>query len=245
MKTVFALVAVLALSGCGLIKTRDKNEAEVQKIKTVAIVGFAVQQPNAAKIGFNLSSGGVEGKSGGTMIPQNSPHVDQMYSAMRSNLQKNLNWKVMDLAKLQAHPGYLKAYKQTMEGWQNKMGPGEGQTQFLVKDLMDADGTRILDVAGRDALIDALGVDAIVTARVNVVLSGTSVMGIGARHPVSKISFDVHRKGQEKSVWFEGGIDGEEQESVGKTAFIDETKLNELALVSAQSAFAKIGQTTK
>jgi hypothetical protein len=243
LKTL-TICSLLATSACGIFKTRERDEAAVQNIKRIAVVAFAVSQPASAKLGFDLSKGKLGATSGGSMLDQSSQHVDQLYSELGQNFQKNMNWTVMKTEQMKANAGYKKAYKDTMEGWQNKFPPAEGSNKFVVKDIMDGDALRILGLEGRDALIDALGVDAIVTAQVVGGISSTSVMGIGNRYPYANLNFFVYTKGKEKAVWFEGQIEGEPStESVGKTGFIDETKLNELVLKSARTAYAKIGQT--
>ena len=71
-------------------------------------------------------------------------------------------------------------------------------------------------------------------------------LGIGARHPQSRLSFMLFTPGTSSPDWFEGGIDGEESKtSVGATGFIDEDLMNRLALQSAQEAYAKIGKDGK
>lgn len=241
MKKLMIAVMAFALStACGMFKVRDKQESEVKAIKKVAIVSFSAYLPQSAKVGLNLSSGKLGATEGGSLIPQNSENIDQMYEEFAKSLKANLGWNVYKTKDMIVHPGYTNAFRKTMEGWQNKMGPGEGTTQFLVKGVMDYDGTRILDTNGRDELINDLGVDAIITARVDVMLNGTKVLGIGARHPQSRVSFQVHTKGKSTPVWFDGGVDGDEMESVGSTGFIDNGLLEKLALQSAKSAYTKI-----
>jgi hypothetical protein len=232
----------LALSGCSSL-SHKKDEQAVQQIKSVAVVAFQVQRPAPAGIGLNLSGGGLGATQNGSIIPQHDENTDKMYSDLVSAFSEKLKWNVMKPEKMKSQAGYLAAYKKTMEGWQNKMGPGAGIKQFIVDGVMDFDGPRILDVAGRDQLIDALGVDALVVSSINVYLDGTTVMGIGGRHPVSRLSFMVYRKGDASPVWFEGNIDGEKEESVGKTGFWDEELLAKLAVKSARTAYAKIGDT--
>jgi hypothetical protein len=243
LKALTVLASLVPLAACSSL-THSKDEVAVSQIKKVAIVAFSANEPASAQIGLNLGSGKLEGAQGGTMIPQNDPAVDSMYADLCKSFKHQLKWNVMDPKLMTTHNGYRDAFDKTMKGWQNKMPPGGGRKQFIVKDVMDYDSPRILDVAGRDALIQALGVDALVVARVDVDLNGTTVMGIGSRHPQSNLSFSIYRKGDEKPVWFEGGIKGEEmEESVGKTGFIDEALLQKLALKSIQTAYAKIGLT--
>jgi hypothetical protein len=247
LKTVAGLtLTALLLSSCGVFKTREKNEAAVQKVKTVAVVAFSAYQPASAHIGLNLGSGKAEGAAGGSMIPQNSEHIDQMYEDIAKAFGKNVGWNVLDVKKMMNSAAYQKAFKATMEGWQNKMPPGAGQNHFIVKNIMDFDAARILDVKGRDELLKGLGVDAIIAVRVQVDLSGTTVMGVGSRYPAAKTAFYVYEEGNAKPIWFEGNLDGEtSKKSVGKTGFIDEKLLNTEALVSARTSFEKIGKSVE
>jgi hypothetical protein len=245
MKSQFTLsLLVLVMCACSAIQTRSKDEAAIGQIKKVAIVAFSATEPASSKVGFDLGSGKLDGKSGGSMIPQYDDAVDSMYDELGKTMRSSQKWNVMDKKTMATHKGYVDAFNKTMKGFHNKMPPGDGMNQFIVKDIMDYDSPRILDVAGRDALITALGVDAIIVARIDVNTTGTTVMGIGSRHPQSTLSFSIYRKGDVKPVWFEGSLKGEEaKESVGKTAFIDEALLQKLALKSAQTAFTKIGST--
>ena len=239
---IYSLILSSLLIACGSLKVRDKDQAAVNSVKRIAVVAFATLQPGSATLGLNLSKGSVEGGSNAVMHSRSSDHAEKMYSDLADTLKKNLKWNVLDKKSMITNPDYAKAYKQTMEGWQSKTPPGRGINQFLVGDVMDADGPRILGPQGRDELIKALKVDAILVARVNTVLKGTSIMGIGNRYPKAMVSFYLYSKGKEQAIWFDGGIEGDESKtSIGKTAFIDEQLLGDLAVNSAKSAFSKIG----
>ena len=248
MKNLRFSLATLALTlvavGCGSIQTRSKDEAALSNVKKVAVVAFSETEPASRGIGLDLGSGKLGGTDGGTMIPQKGPHVDSMFDELIGSFSTRMKWSVMDKKSMLRNAGYTEAYNKTMKGFQNKMPPGSGMKQYIVDNIMDYDSPRILDVSGRDALITALGVDAIVVARVDVILHATTVMGIGSRYPQSRLSFMMYRKGEPKPIWFEGAVDGEKAgESVGKTGFIDEGLLGQLALKSAKTAFAKIGDS--
>lgn len=246
MKTQTFLAALLALSlsSCAAFKTHDKDELAVAKVKTVAIIGFAVTEPAPAEVGVGLLSGKASVEQGGSLIAKNSAEVDEMYNELAKAFGKNVRWKVIPLAKLKTMPGYKIAYDKTMKGWQNKMPPPKGSQQYLIDGVMDNDSMRILGENGRAELLHSLGVDAIVTSKVDVFLKGTTVMGIGSRHPWSRLSFQVYSADPSKPIWFEGAVDGEPSEkSVGSTGFFDEKLLGDLALGSARTAFRKIGTT--
>jgi hypothetical protein len=238
--TLGIVTALVGLAACGTTHSRD--ESAVDKIQTAAVVAFSVIEPAPPKLALSLTSGKVGAEAGGSMISKkNENHVDQMYTELLTSMNSKLHWKVMSPGEMGANAGYQKAFDSTMKGFQNKMPPGAGQQQYLVDNVMDFDSPRILDSKGRDELIRALGVDAIVVARVDVMLDGFSIMGFGTRHPQSRLCLMVYTLGHERPVWFDGGIDGKESDqSVGATAFIDQTLLGELALESVKTAYAKL-----
>lgn len=245
IKALGLTLGALSFSACGLIQTHSKDDASVTQIKRAAVVAISVYEPASATMSLSLNSGKASAEAGGSLIPGYDAHIDEMYQNLGQSFAKNMSWNVMSVKTMLGNKGYQTAFDKTMKGWQNKMPPGKGQRQLLVKDVMDFDSARILGGKGRDELIDALGVDAIIVARISVNLNGSSVMGVGERHPQTDLSFFIYKKGEEKPIWFEGQIKGDEAtESVGKTAFIDEALLGRLALKSAKTAFAKIGTTT-
>ncbi|MCC6278343.1 MAG: hypothetical protein IT289_10565 [Oligoflexia bacterium] len=244
MKTKF-VIGLLLISAvnihCGSLKFRDKDEQLIGAVKKVAVIAFEVNQPDSPKIGLNLGSGKSEAIKGGSLIPQQSSHVDQMYDKLASHLTKNLQWQVIPRRELISQPGYTMAFDKTMKGWQNKFPPGEGMIKYLVPQIMDYDCPRILGVQGRDELIKALGVDAIVVARMTVELTGTTVLGLGSRYPRPVLGFFVYTKGREEPAWFDGRIEGvESKQSVGKTGFIDTKLLSQLTLEQSELVFSKI-----
>lgn len=237
----FALATmVLTMTACGSIQTRSKDEARVKGIKRVAVVAFQADEPASGGIG--ILNGSLGGTSGGSMIAKQSKHVDQMYVGFVDALSKNVGWNVLPVQLMKENKGYKQAYNATMVGFQNKMPPGEGINRFLVGNIMDTDCPRLLDVQGRDLLMDALEVDALVEARITTHLNGFTVAGIGSRKPQAVLTFLVYRKGDKKPTWFEGSIKGDEQESIAKTRFFSEEALAQKSLASAETAFARINQ---
>jgi hypothetical protein len=237
---IFAAAAAL-VAGCGLLKTKDVDQASVDAVHKVAVVAYSADLPASAKIGINLSGGGLEGKAGGSMMAQSSHETDEILASLQKSLGANMSWQITNVEAMTANDGYKTAYDKTMKGWQNKMPPNQGTNRFEVKNVMDFDSARILDVAGRDKLINDLGVDAIVAARVSTVLkTGVAVMGIGARHPQTSVTIFVYKKGDAKPIWFQTFTGKESEQSVGSTGFTDEGATAKLALESATDAFAQI-----
>jgi hypothetical protein len=181
-------------------------------------------------------------KGGGGGIVSQSPESNQMYESIIKAFADKTKWKVTASSVLKKNTGYQAAYDRTMKGFQNKYPVSSDQQKYTVDSIMDNDSLRILGVEGRNALMKALGVDALITAQVDVFLKGNTVMGIGSRYPQARLSFQLYTPNADRADWFEGNLEGEEAKvSVGKTAFFDEKILNEQALQSARTAFAKIG----
>ena len=227
-----ALLTIASLSACGSIKTREKDDVAVAKIKTAALAAYTADFPAAVDL---LKP------RGANQIPVSSPENDRLYEKLNQAFQARTKWKMLDTKKMRLQTPYRLAFEKTMKGFQNKMPINEGVNRFVVENVMDSECLRILDVSGRDKLMTDLGVDALVVAKIDVHLNGTTIMGVGSRYPQSVLSFFVFERGQEKPVWFEGSLKGKEMgESVGKTAFIDEPLTAKLAAESAETAFAKI-----
>jgi hypothetical protein len=227
MKQKFIIgLLVLSSAGCAGL-THKKDAVATSTIKRVAVVGFSTIEPAPA---FNS----------GTM-QQKDPHIEQIFQDLNASLHTTMNWTILDATKMKANPAYDADYHKYMDGFQNKMPPGKGEKDFIANGIMDDQCTRIMGMAGRDALMKALNVDAIFVARLTIQINGTSVMGIGARHPQAKLSFSLYKLGVENPVWFEGGVDGEEQPSVGSTGLsVDEGLFAQYAINSSKTAFAKI-----
>ncbi len=176
-------------------------------------------------------------------MTETSPHINSMYTSLSENLRSKLKWQVVELKDLKAHSGYQTAYKKTMEGWQNKMPAGAGLQDYEVEGLMDWHCLRLLKQEGRDQLIQALGVDALIMARSYVILDGVTILGIGDNYPQAHVSLEFYGYGQKDPVWRESFKGEKSEKSVGKTAFIDSEILKETSLKSFKSAAAHIGDT--
>jgi hypothetical protein len=221
-----ALVSILFLSHCSTM-VRNKDEAKLDGIKNVAIVAFEVNQPSTAM------------KT--RLIATPSEHAKDIYEEMRKNIQANLKWNAKDIDFLTRKKEYQASYDQTMKGFQNKVPVGENRSLFIVENIMDYSSARILGPNGRDALMESLGVDAIIAAQVYVDLKAFTVMGVGNRYPQARVSFQVYRKGESAPIWYDGNLEGEKSsKSVGATGFFDEKLLNEMAVESSRSAFRRI-----
>jgi hypothetical protein len=232
------LAASVLNSACSGLAIREKDQASVGQVKRVAVIGFESVQPMAthaelAKI--------VE--KGSDALEQTDPHADQMYADLVNSLSSQMNWKIVDRRSMLSNATYKKLYTQTMTGLQQTHMPvGPDSKKMLAKEIMEADAGRRMAVAGRDELMNALGVDALVVTRIDVELSGFRIFGFGPQYPQSRATFIMYGKGREKPVWHDGWIEGDKMDqSIGSTRFFDNKLLSELAVKSAKTAFAKIG----
>ncbi|MBX2996281.1 MAG: hypothetical protein KF681_15755 [Bdellovibrionaceae bacterium] len=244
MKTTLRFLffgSALALTACGSIKTKDRNVELTGQVRRAAVVGFMADLPARSGISLSGNSGEVSGKAGGSMITKESPQTDSMLKEISKAFGQRLKWSMLDTAKLPENPSYQEAYKKTMEGFQNKFPPGAGSNRFMVAKFMDFDSLRILPQADREKLMRDLKVDAVIATKVDVVLNGTTVMGVGNRYPQSKVFFQVFKMGQANPIWFET-LDGKEmEESIGKTGLtLDEEKAANLALISLKDGLSKL-----
>jgi hypothetical protein len=248
MKKIGILVSlIMGLSACGSITTRKVEADQVSGIRRAAVASFTVTQPVPRSIGLNLSSGRAEGSNEASLIAGSSSTVDQMYQDLVTAFQKRMKWNVLSKDQLAANAGYAKAYNDMMKGWQSKAAPHGDY--FNVLQIMDSQSVRRMKPEARDELMQALNVDAIVEADLNIFFKtkGMAVMGIASRYPQTRLSFWVYKKGVKDVVWFDGNIDGDiSTQSVGKTGFFDKEEVTRLGRTSAVTAFNKISaETTK
>lgn len=229
MKRWLVLGMVLALSACGSVKVRDVNEAEVMKVKKVAVASFSFEQPKSS-LDARGPSLGEENEDAGASLRDIS-----------AVLAKRMHWSVMSADEMRNNEEYKKVYESKMKGWQSKMGSPD--KLLIAPGVMDAQSLRRMKTIERDALMAALGVDALVEAWVHISFAtkGVTVMGIGDRYPQATASVWMYKRGVDKPVWFDGHIVGEPSaESVGKTGFWDASDVTRLGRLSAKSAFEKV-----
>ena len=224
-------------TGCATSKI---NEAEVSKVKKVAVVAFSANLPASQKLSLDVMSGKTSGEQGGNLLTETSLTINQILHHINQSFIKNKNWQVLETNTMKMNPAYIQAYKSTMDGWQNKMPAGAGTKDYVVKDVMDKDGLRLLGPEGKKQLIQALKVDAVIAVNVTTNLEGFTVMGIGKRKPQSSVLIQVYNENEDSPIWFESFKGDESEDSVGMTGFIDEEKLQTLSLASVKTALKKI-----
>lgn len=223
MKKIILLIAPLFFLSCA--STRKLETTQIKSVRSFAITGFSAYLPFS-----NLSS---------NAAVKHSAATDEMYDSMGSKMSAFLKAKAIKRSDLVTQPAYVKAYDATMKGFQNK-NIDMSSMRYEVDKVMDNDCIRLLDVTGREQLMKALNVDALVSLEVRVSLAGMTVMGLGTRKPQTQVFIQMFKRGIETPIWFETLVGETSNESVGATGFINEDKLRELALASFKTALVKM-----
>ncbi len=237
-----ALAFLLTLMGCA--GGRIYQDDAVKPVRNVAIIGIDVIQPAEFDL-FKPSSGPDSGPMSGMnfAMASSSLHVRDYIEDLRGALKGMRKWNMTPQATVAQNDVYKKYFVDTTEGIQSTQPIPKELTKFRAPDHMEFDGATKIGQKGRDEIMNALKVDAVVLAQYTVQIHGTTIMGIGSRYPQSSIKFQLFRKGVEKPVW-QDMVKGEDmKESIGKTAFsLDFNKLKDLSLKSSKKAYAELNQ---
>ena len=237
----FVLLSLLTFASCaggGRIYQADS----VRPVRNVAIIGLDVIQPAEFDL-FKPSSGPDSGPMSGMnfAMATSSPAVRDYADDLGAALKSMRKWSVVSPTTVARNEVYMKYFTDTTEGVQSTTPIPKGQTKYRAPDLMEFDGATKIKQAGRDEIMNALKVDAVVLAQYTVQLSGSTIMGIGSRYPQTSLKFQLFRKGEEKPVWQDIVAGEDMKESVGKTAIsLDFNKLKALSLKSAKKAYADL-----
>lgn len=239
-----ALIAalLLPLAACsGMGRVYDANA--VHPVRKVALVAVDVVQPEEFNLLKPSSSGGGNGPMSqmNIALPTPSAHVNDYAEDFRGQLRKGQHWNVLPLEKVAQDPAVKKYLQSTTEGFQSTQPIPARMTKFRAPELLDVDSATKIGQAGRDEIMNSLGVDALAFVRYDVQLNGTSIMGIGNKHPQANLQFVVYARGTEKPVWRDNAKGEEMEDSVGATNItLDFAKLKELSVKSGHQAFNEI-----
>ncbi|HPI40706.1 MAG TPA: hypothetical protein PLJ21_07865 [Pseudobdellovibrionaceae bacterium] len=226
-------ITFLFLASCSSLKPHEKNVEALKKIKKVAIIGFTVVEPVASSLDPLKPSTN-------NILVGTAKHADQMWAQLFEVISNKTNWQVVSSDVMKKNPAYQVAYKSTMEGWQNKMPPGEHVRLLGIQSVMDYESLRILKPEEKKKLMKELRVDALLVAKVNVGLIGTTVMGIGDRYPQVSVNVQAFSLDSDNDIWRESFTGEKSEKSVGKTNFFDEEILVKASLEGSKSALNKI-----
>lgn len=246
MKKFFALCAVsLSLMSCSTM-SRQRDDAEYKKVKSAAVVAFILKEPASDVLAVDIGSGAKGAQLGGSSFYQTSTSADQSYQDLTAYLSKQTGWSVLALNDVQHNKYYTDEATKLMAPIKILHAPPSGSNWYLAKDVMAPSAAEIGGREERNKLMNALGVDAIVVATVDVsIKGGFSLNGLGPRKPQSNFVMKVYERDHDKPIWNEE-IQGEKsEESLGWIGFIDEKRMDQLAAESTKTALARINSEIK
>jgi hypothetical protein len=231
---------LLVLSSCaGMGRVYDAGA--MSSARKVAVVAVDVVQPEEFNILKPSSSGGGSGPMSqmNIAIATPSPHVNEYADDFRSLLIEGRHWNVLPRAKVETNAAVQKYIKDTTEGFQSTQPIPARMTKFRGPGLLDVDSANKIGQAARDEIMQSLGVDTLALARYDIQLNGTSIMGIGNKHPQANMIVTVYARGVEKPIWRDSAQGQEMEGSVGKTNItLDFNVMKDLSIKSSHKAFA-------
>lgn len=160
MKLLTGLFALALVTGCA--GTGTKLDAHRAKgVKTVAIIGFEVQQQQPTdNAGINALKNAVD--NGG--LP-NSRELQTMatnvYTDLTTQLQAKTGWKVLSWNEIATNPTYKGIWTPMMSGWHATAVTGQNTEVVPLNGLLDVTAFRKLSATEKANIAKALGVDAI------------------------------------------------------------------------------------
>jgi hypothetical protein len=157
---ITTITAAFALSGCASMGPK-LDATRAKSIKSVAIIGFEVQQQQPTdNLGLNKFKD--SGKNNGV---QNSPEYQGMakniYDTLATNIQTKTGWTVVPFQKLTANKGYSDFAKTKMEGMRMTSMMGNNTELIPLNGVLDVTAFRKLTPEQKAAFAKDLGVDAI------------------------------------------------------------------------------------
>lgn len=233
MKKLVQFIMLSAIvTSCGMLKTRNVNTAEVDTVQRAAIASFSLVHPNTSSVSYNLGSGKLGVEEDRDLIMKYDPNITKTYLSLKKYFEKNAKWKIIELDEMTTNSSYQKSYADKMNGLQfGKVA--EGGIHYGVKKVMDAQSLRRMEQKDKDALMEGLGVDAIIEAKVYI----RHIKG----HPQATLHFTAYKKGVEVPVWFEGAINGNTlSASLGESQLYDLDESLRLSHQAALLSFEKI-----
>jgi hypothetical protein len=221
---------------------RVYEAGSVASVKKVAVVAVDVVQPEEFNL-FNHTNAGGPGPMGQMNIAIATPseHVDEYADDFRQELKKKRGWNTIPRSEVANNSVIAKYIKDTTEGLQSTQPIPAHMTKFRAPDLLDVDSANKIGQAARDEIMQSLGVDALAFARYDIQLNGTSIMGIGNKHPQANMIVTIYQRGMEKPIWRDQAQGQEMDDSVGKTNItLDFNLMKKLGIESSHKAFGEI-----
>ncbi|MES2855539.1 MAG: hypothetical protein V4692_06740 [Bdellovibrionota bacterium] len=237
--------AAIVLSGCASFGPK-LDASRAKSVKTVAIIGFEVQQQQPTdNFGINKFKNAVD--NGGI---QNSPQYQGMakniYETLANNIQQKTKWNVVSYQKLTANKAYSAFVKEKMEGMRSTSMMGQGAELIPLNGVLDVMAFRKMSMEQKAAFAKDLGVDAI--AEYTVIQSiDQPWMSVG--HAVGMASFEyksrsnliVYSPNNEEPLWQIQNVDGQPVSSKGTAEGLSQMeRVAKVGSDSAQSSITKM-----
>ena len=253
MKSWIAITAVFFVNtGCiskmisAAIPQKGMKADEVQRVKTVAIVAFDVLQYQPTGVAGRLS--------GHVATAQTMQHMEAVDTELAAELYEDLaktlaarGWKVLPRDKMTGNSVYAAFFAKKKGTLMEKM-PNHFQKPTTVSHVMrPINPVYMFTAAERAELAKALGVDAVVMARVSYHTEQKDFTGLGVGSIYLKpiLAFNMFSATSESQIWFDYGFTGpRSEESLGHVSGMeDEGKIAEFSRPLAQQAFSDFAKT--
>jgi len=242
-----AAVPFLVMTACATLAV---DKARLARIHKVAVVGFNVDQEMPPEMELKFGRDAEPHAKISTM--RESEHANEIYSELARRLKKELKWSVADRKSLANTVAYVAVYNGATQGWQNRPMLAHNVTCFGAGGIADSWPIERMSPEERLALMRALNVDALATARITIHLENAGglkkLVGAGEFKPQATMSFQVYdRATPGEAVWKDLWAVGEtvDQGVSHILGITDVNKVNKLAVTAAERSFDKLVSNVK
>ncbi len=228
------------VSGCS---TMSVDKAKVGEVKQVSLVGFDLQQqmpPSLAGVVLGTETP----SDGGLRVAgcENTTSAAEVLKDLGRTLAEDMKWKVIPSSTVTSNAVYREVYETYTKGFQLKHPTPDGFRCYTDSGILDPFSIQKMDMTKRRELLQALGVDALATATVEVRLENQSflkkLVASGDLASVAVVKFRLYNGTDEDPFWVDVNAKGEEtQETTSYTVGVFEEKpLHEQAVKAARTA---------
>jgi len=243
-KLIFS-ASMLLLSACASMKVgKDK----VQAVKRVAIVGFDVQQQRPVEMGDLFKAATHQSTASQAEVKGRTEalHVAKMYDNLRKKLESENHWQIIPQETLKANKAYQAIFKLKTDGWQNRPMINDRYVLMQPAGILDSFAIRLTEPEKLAQLQKDLNVDAILIVGIRVQLNNSGMMaslvGQGKFNPYAETNVALTDSVTSTTLWIDGNAKGEpvENETKNFMGLADAEKLNQLAVLAADSSYSKL-----
>jgi hypothetical protein len=239
----FLISTILFYSACSSVQVAHEK---VSKIKTVAVVGFVVNQETPKGIEMNSSAPpGIMNLKAPDF--KDIAQSETIYRDLGKSLTKKLGWKTLEKEALEKNAYYQDFYQRTMKGIQNRPPVNEKIDCYTAKAITDSWPIEIMKFEDRKKLLEKLKVQGLIVASYEVKLENKGglkkLVGAGDYHPKATLRFQLFDATQEKPIWADYSAVGKTLEQGTAHVFggvTDQTGLLNQSVVAANYATEKL-----